>query len=68
MVPIRGSNPGSRGISRTRPDRPQGPSSLLYKKHWAFPGGKGLERGTDHPLPASTGLRMGRCYTSVSHL
>jgi len=27
-------------IFLTRPDRPRGPPSLLYKGYWAFPGGK----------------------------
>jgi hypothetical protein len=27
-------------ISRTRPDRPCGPLSLLYHAYWVIPGGK----------------------------
>jgi hypothetical protein len=32
--------PGGGEIFRTRPDRPWGPSSLLYNEHQVFPGGK----------------------------
>ena len=37
---VRGSNPGGGEIFRTRPDRPWGLPSLLYKAHRVFPGGK----------------------------
>jgi len=38
---VRGSNPGGGGeIFCTCPDRPWGPSSLLYKGYRVFPGGK----------------------------
>jgi len=35
-----GSNPGGVEIFRTCPDRPWGPSSLLYNGYHVFPGGK----------------------------
>jgi hypothetical protein len=35
---VRGSNPGGGEISRTRPDRPWGPPSLLYNGYWGFAG------------------------------
>jgi hypothetical protein len=37
---VRGSNPGGGDVFRTRPDRPWGPSGLLYNGHQVFPGGK----------------------------
>ena len=36
----RGSNPSGGEISRTCPDRPWGPPSLLYNGYLVFPGGK----------------------------
>jgi hypothetical protein len=51
MIPtgwtVRGSNPGGGEIFRTRPDRPCGPSSLLY--NGSFPGVKRSGRGAGHP-------------------
>ena len=35
---VRGSNPGGGEIFRTCPDRPWGPSSLLYNGYRVFPG------------------------------
>jgi hypothetical protein len=47
---VRGSNPGVGEISRTRPDRPWGPASLLYNGfRVSFPGVMWPERGVDHP-------------------
>jgi hypothetical protein len=40
---IRGSNPGGGEIFRTRPDRPWGPTNLLYNGYRVFPGGKAAE-------------------------
>jgi hypothetical protein len=37
---VRGSNPGGGEIFRTCPDRPWGPTSLLYNGYRVFPGGK----------------------------
>ena len=37
---VRGWNPGGGEISRTRPDRPWGPPSLLHNGYRVFPGGK----------------------------
>ena len=39
----RGSNPGGGDIFRTRPDRPQGPPSLLYNEYKIIPAGKVAE-------------------------
>jgi hypothetical protein len=36
---VRGSNSGGAEISRTCPDRPWGPPSLLYNGYRVFPGG-----------------------------
>jgi hypothetical protein len=36
----RGSNPGEGAISRTRPDRPWGPPSLLYNGYRVIPWAK----------------------------
>jgi len=38
----RGSNPGGNEIFRTCPERPWGPSSLLYNEYLVFPGGKAV--------------------------
>jgi hypothetical protein len=49
---MRGSNPGGGEISRTCPDRPWGPPSVLYNGYRVFPGGirvKRPRRGVDHP-------------------
>ena len=41
-----GSNPiGGGEIFRTSPDRPWGPTSLLYNGYRVFPGGSGVPRG-----------------------
>ena len=40
---VRETNPGGGEIFRTRPDRPWGPSSLLYNGYRVFPGGKAAE-------------------------
>jgi hypothetical protein len=37
---VRGSNPGGSEIFRTLPDRPMGPSNLLYDGYRVFLGGK----------------------------
>jgi hypothetical protein len=50
-----GSNPGGGEIFRNCPDRPSGPSSLLYNGYWVFPGvksGRGVTM-TSHPLLVS---------------
>jgi len=54
---VLGSNPGGGEIFRTRPDRPWGPSSLLYSGYGVFSGVKRLERGVDHPTPLSPRLK-----------
>jgi len=51
---VRGSNPGGGEIFRTCPDRPWGPSSLLYNGYRVFPGGKKRPgRAADHSPPSS---------------
>jgi len=53
---VRGSNlgGGGGGIFRTRPDRPCGPTSLLYNGYRIFPGGKErLGRDADPSNPSS---------------
>jgi hypothetical protein len=57
---VRGSKPSGGEIFRTRPDRPWGPSSLLY--NWcrvSFPGVKRPERCVDHPLHLARRLKKG---------
>ena len=47
----RGSNPGGSEIFRTCPDRPWGPTSLLYNEYRVFPGAKvRKERDADSSL------------------
>jgi len=49
---VRGSNPDKGEILRTRPDRPWGPSTLLYDgQRVSFPGVKQPRRGVEHPPP-----------------
>jgi hypothetical protein len=55
---VRESNPGGDEIFRTRPDRPWGPTSLLYSGYWvSFSGIKRLERGVDHLPPSSAEIK-----------
>jgi hypothetical protein len=52
---VRGSNPGGGESFRIRPDRPWGPTSLLYNGYRVFaPGIKRPGRGADHPPPSGT--------------
>jgi len=51
---LEGSNPGGGEIFRTCPDRPWGPSSLLYSGYRVFPGGKVLPGRDSDPLPPSS--------------
>jgi hypothetical protein len=48
---VRGSNPGGGAIFRTRPDRPWGPPSLLYKGYRVFPGDKSAGAWCWPPTP-----------------
>jgi hypothetical protein len=49
-----GSNPVGGEISRTCPDRPWGPTSLLYNGYRVFPGGKVRPgRAADHSPSSS---------------
>ena len=50
----RGSNPSDGESFRTRPHRPWGPPSLLYKYQISFQGVKRPGRGVNHPSPFST--------------
>jgi hypothetical protein len=50
----RGSNPSGGESFRTRPHRPWGPPSLLYKYQISFQGVKRPGRGVKHPSPFST--------------
>jgi len=49
-----GSNPGGGEIFRNCPDRPWGPSSLLYNDYRAFPGGKERPGRDADPSPHSS--------------
>jgi hypothetical protein len=54
----RGSNPSEDEIFHTRPDRPWGPSSLLYTVcKVSFPGVKRPGRGVDHPTTSSAEVK-----------
>ena len=44
-------------MSRTHPDRPWGPPSLLYDGYRVFPGVKRPDRGVDHPPPSSAEVK-----------
>jgi len=64
---VRGSNPGGGEVYHTLPNRPWGPSSLLYNGYWvSFPGFKRPGRGVDHPPPSSAKVVYGWGYTSAS--
>ena len=55
---VLGSNPGGGDIFRTRPDRPQGPPSLLYNGYRvSFPGVKRPERGVNDPPSSSAEVK-----------
>ena len=53
---VRGSNPGGGEISRTCPDRPWGPPSLLYNGYRVFPGGKERPGRDTDPSPPSSAV------------
>jgi hypothetical protein len=54
---VRGSNPVGGEISRTHPDRPWSPPSLLTMGAGSFLGLKRPGRGVDHTLPSSTDVK-----------
>ena len=55
---VRKSNPGGGKIFLTRPDRPWGPPSLLYKGHRvSFLGVIRQGRGVNHPPPSSAEVK-----------
>ena len=51
-------------IFRTRPDRPWGPTSLLYNGYWAFPGVKRPGREVDNPPYLAPMLKKEKSYTN----
>ena len=63
---VRGSNPGGGKTFRTCPDRPWGPTSLLYNWYRVFPGGKVRPgRDADPSPPSSAVVKKGQSYTST---
>jgi hypothetical protein len=54
---VRGSSTGGGEIFRTRPDRPWGPSNLLYNGHRVFPGGKAAGAWRWPPTPSSAEVK-----------
>ena len=63
---VGGSNPGGGEIFHTCPDRPWGPSNILYNGHRVFPGGK--ERpgsDADSSPPSSAVVKKEQSYTST---
>jgi hypothetical protein len=53
-------------IFRTCPDRPYGPTSLLYNGYWIFPGCKEWPgRDADPSPPSSAAVKKGESYTST---
>ena len=55
---VRGSNAGGGEILRTRPDRPWGPPSLLYKWYrLSFPAVKRPGRVVNHPPQSSAEVK-----------
>ena len=63
---VRGSNPGGGEIFCTCPDRPWGPSSLLYNGHRVFPGGEERPGCDADPSPPSSAMvKKGQSYTST---
>ena len=65
----RRSNSGGGDISRTHPDRPWDPLSLLYNGYWvSTPGVKRPGRGVDHPPVSSAEVkeRLELCLYSPS--
>ena len=58
---------GGGEIFPTCPDRPRGPSSLLYNGYRVFPGGKERPgRDADPSTPFSAAVMKGYSYTSTS--
>ena len=63
---VRGSNPGGDEIFRTCPDRPWGPSNLLYNGYRVYPRGKERPgREADPSAPSSAVFMKGYSYTST---
>jgi hypothetical protein len=65
---VRGSSPDKDDIFRTSPDRPWGPTSLLYNGSWVIPGVKWPGRGVNHLPACSTEVkeRVKLCIYSLS--
>ena len=55
---VRGSNPGGAEIFRTCPDRPWGPTSLLYNGYRVFTRGKERPGREADPSPPSSAVVM----------
>ena len=55
---VQGSNPGGGEIFRTCPDRPRGPTNLLYNEYRVFPGGKERPGRDADTSPPSSPLVM----------
>ena len=63
---VRAANPGGSEVSRTCPDRPWGPPSLLYNGYRVFHGGKERPgRDADPSPPSSAVVMKGYSYTST---
>jgi hypothetical protein len=54
---VRRSNPGGDEIFRTRPDRPEGPPSLLHNGYGSFSGVKWLGGGVAHTPPSKAEVK-----------
>ena len=54
---VRGSNPGGGQIFRTCPDRPWGPSCLLFNGYRVFPGGKAAGVCRLPPTPSTAEVK-----------
>jgi len=63
---VRGLNPGGGEIFPTCPDRPWGPTSLLYNGYRVFPGGKAAGAWRWPPTPhLAPMLKKEQGYTST---
>ena len=57
VLPTYGANPGGGQIFRTRPDRPWGPSNLLYNRYRFCPGGRAARAWHWPPTPRSSEVK-----------
>jgi hypothetical protein len=58
LLPVCSVNLGGGEIFRTRPDRPWGPSNLLYNGYRVCPAGKKPRRGIDYPPHLALRLKI----------